>query len=169
VPLEDSIQREYGRLIALLATIPPSQRTRKEIDGTGGKVSISDLIAYQIGWGKCLIRWYEAGIKNEAAELPGEGFSTWNYVGIATHFYQKYAFDQAEQQAREFENVVGRILRIVEEEHRSGNLEKIGIWPWCTLQSGKQWPLSKWIQINTSSPYKRAHSLIASYLKGIFH
>lgn len=39
-------------------------------------------------------------------------------------------------------------------------LDQRGIWAWCTLASGKQWPLSKWIRVKTASPYKRAVQLI---------
>ena len=87
-PLVQEIQREYSRLKELISSIPTSLHSLKAIEGTGGRVSITDLIAYQIGWGKCVIRWYEAGIRKEMPEMPGEGFSTWNYVAIAKHFCQ---------------------------------------------------------------------------------
>lgn len=121
---------------------------------------MADLIAYQIGWGKCLIRWYEAGIQGEMPKMPGEGFLTWDYTGLAQHFYQTYQFDNAEEQMRIFHQTVLRILEIVETEHQTGNLDQMGVWPWCTLPSGKKWPLSKWIRVNTASPYKQAARLI---------
>jgi hypothetical protein len=154
--LSQEIQREYDRLTQLIATIRASSRNLKIIEGPGGKISLTDLIAYQIGWGRCVIRWYETGIKGEMPEMPGEGFSSWNYTGIARHFYEKYHNDQD----RVFHEVVLKLVEIVEKEHQKGNLEKLGIWPWCTLQSDKQWPLSKWIRVNTCAPYKRAHALI---------
>ena len=86
--LIQDIQREKDRLVKIVSSIPVSRWTLKVIDGTGGKVSIADLIAYQIGWAKCLIRWYESGIKGEMPEMPGDGFSAWDYVAIARHFYQ---------------------------------------------------------------------------------
>lgn len=159
-PLSQEITREYERLISLVTSIPVSSRILRKIEWTGGKVSISDLIAYQIGWGRCLIKWYESGINEEKPEMPGEGFSTWNYAAIAQHFYVKYQFDRIEQQEKAFYQVVFEILNIVENEFQTGNLEKIGVWPWCTLLSGKQWPLSKWIRVNTSAPHKRAYSAI---------
>lgn len=154
--LSQDIQREYSRLVRVVSSIPVSARLSKEIDGTGGKVSVVDLIAYQIGWGKCLIRWYEAGIEGKESVMPGDGFSTWNYTQIAKHFYEKYRYDSASEQEREFDSVVSQILNIVEKESQSGNLDQLGVWSWCTLQSGKQWPLSKWIRVNTVAPYKRA-------------
>lgn len=164
-PLSQEIQREYDKLINLIASIPVSSRILKQIEGTGGKVSISDLIAYQIGWGKCLIGWYESGIKGEVPVMPGEGFSAWDYTAIAQHFYQKYQYYNHDEQSQVFHQIVLHLLDIVEKEYQAGNLDRIGAWSWCTLKSGKQWPLSKWIKINTSSPYKRAYQLIkkASY------
>lgn len=163
-PLSQEIQREYGRLINLITSIPVSSRVLKKIEGTGGKVSITDLIAYQIGWGKSLIGWYESGIKGELPLMPGEGFLTWDYTAIAQHFYQKYQYHHPDEQNQVFHQLVLQLLDIVEKEHQVGNLDRIGVWPWCTLQSGKQWPLSKWIKINTSSPYRRAFQLIKKAL-----
>ncbi|EKE08286.1 MAG: hypothetical protein ACD_17C00252G0006 [uncultured bacterium] len=158
--LSQGIRDEYDRLIKVIIHISPSVRTSKIIEGTGGKVSVADIIAYQIGWGKCLIRWYEAGIQGKVPEMPGNGFSTWDYLGIAQHFYQRYQFDSSDEQIGVFHQVVLRILEIVEVEDQTGNLDRTGVWPWCTLPSGKQWPLSKWIRVNTASPYKRAIRLI---------
>ncbi len=155
-PLSQEIQREYNRLTKLIASIPSSAKNLKKIDGTGEKVSLSDLIAYQIGWGRCVIRWYEAGLRAEIPEMPGEGFSTWDYRAIARHFYQKYQ----DEQDQTFHRIVMRLIEIVEKEFQTGNLEKIGVWNWCTLSSGKQWPLSKWIRVNTCAPYRRACTLI---------
>lgn len=159
-PLVRDILREYRRLVEFVNRIPPSARKLKTIDGTGGMVSVADLIAYQIGWGQSVIRWVQAGIRGEMPEMPGNGFSTWNYIGIAQHFYRTYQFDEAVEQMQCFEQTVLSILEIVKREEKAGNLDRIGVWPWCTLPSGKEWPLSKWIRVNTASPYKRAFSLI---------
>lgn len=158
--LSQDIQHEYNRLVKIITLIPPSVRTLKIIEGTGGKVSVGDLIAYQIGWGLWLIRWYETGIQGEIPKMPCDGFSTWDYLSIAQHFYQTYQFSGTDEQLRVFHQVVLRILEIVEAENQTGNLDRAGVWLWCTLASGKQWPLSKWIRVNTASPYKRAAQLI---------
>lgn len=158
--LIQDIQNEKNRLTKIITSIPASNRTLKILDGTGGKVSVTDLLAYQIGWGKNLIRWYESGIKGKKQEMPGDGFSKWDYVAIAKFFYQKYLYDSSNQQIEIFHQVVSRILEIIEIEQQTDQLDQIGIWSWCTLSSGKQWPLSKWIRVNTVSPYKRAAQLI---------
>ncbi len=160
-PLSKSILKEYTKLVDALLSVPAQGR----IDFTGGKVSVMDIVAYQIGWGKLLISWYETGLHGEVAEMPGDGFTTWDYTGLARHFYSAYHFESFDKQLKVFHDVVQKILSIVEAEHKTGNLDKTGVWPWCALASGKEWPLSKWITVNTSSPYKRASSLIRRFLK----
>lgn len=166
-PLSQSIHKEYNKLIDIISLIPQKQRTLKKTDSTGGLVSVVDIIAYQIGWGTLLIEWYETGLKNKMPDMPGEGFSSWDYTGLARHFYEKYHYDGGEKQNKQFYGVVKRILEIAEAEYLTSNLEKTGIWTWCTLQSGKPWPLSKWITVNTVAPYKRASSSLRKFLKTI--
>lgn len=60
------------------------------------------------------------------------------------------------------------ILDIVETENQTDNLDRTGVWPWCNLPSGKQWPLNKWIRVNTASLYKRAFSLVKKNLMAAF-
>jgi hypothetical protein len=156
------VQREKDKLIRLVSSLPSATLSAKLIDGTGGKVSVSDLIAYQIGWGKSLIRWYEAGIKGQTPDMPGDGFSNWNYKAIAKHFYDKYQYDSSSQQLLIFQEIASRIIDIIQVEHQTGNLDQVDVWPWCTLPSGKKWPLSKWIRVNTAAPCKRASHLISS-------
>ena len=159
-PLSNEIKNNYNKLIEEVLEIPLVQRRIRCLEGTGGKVSISDIIAYQIGWGILLINWYQSGIHNKKIQMPGEGFYTWDYKGLAKHFYEKFSYDKAEQQLIHFHDIVNKILDITEKEYATGNLNTLGVWDWCTLASGKQWPLSKWIKINTIAPYKRALSLI---------
>lgn len=152
------IKKNSAKLIELVQQYP--KRTEKIFIQNGSAISLSDILAYQIGWGKALIRWYECGIKNEKPIMPGDGFSKWDYTAIAIHFHRKYAYDSAEQQLKVFTEVVSRIIEIIAIEAQTGNLEKLNIWSWCTLSSGKPWPLSKWVKVNTASPYKRAIQLI---------
>jgi len=164
-PLSKLIKLEYNKLMNLILQIPMENRYKKIIDFSGGQVSVADLIAYQIGWGNLLIGWHQDGIKGKMPDMPGEGFTKWDYTGLAQHFYKKYQYDNGNEQIKQFHNVVQKIINIVENEYKNGNLDKTGKWAWCTLSSGKQWPLSKWITVNSSAPYKRASGLIRRYLK----
>lgn len=158
--LAENIQKEYNKLVITYFKVPETDRSLKNINGTGGVVSANDIIAYQIGWGKLVSQWYKEGIQNKQPIMPGDGFTTWDYNGLAKHFYDKYKYNESIKYIEQFREVVKDILNIVENEYQNGNLDKIGVWSWCTLKSGKKWPLSKWIQINTVAPFKKATGLI---------
>jgi hypothetical protein len=160
--LSKDIQKEYNILVDMVSRVPLEQREVKEMILSSQSVSVADLVAYQIGWGKLVIGWYEASVK---PEMPGDGFTNWDYSGLAQHFFEKYQYSSPQEQYAEFQHVVERIIEIVEFESETGNLDKEGVWLWCRLQSGKEWPLSKWIRVNTASPYNRASKLIRGFLK----
>jgi hypothetical protein len=92
--------------------------------------------------------------------MPGKGFDKWDYKNIALLFFQKYYPLSYEELFRKFEAIVEEIIEIVEKEACAGNLDKPGIWEWCTLRSGKQWPLSKWVRVNTVAQYKRTTRIL---------
>jgi len=164
-PLSQAIQKEYNKLLKLVAKIPEKDRYAKIMDGTNGKISVNDVIAYQIGWGNLLIGWYQAGVQGKMPEMPGDGFKTWDYGALAAHFYNKYQYKNFDDQAKQFFRTVRQIIDIVEREYASGNLDKTDVWAWCTLSSGRAWPLSKWITVNTASPYKSGTALIKKAFK----
>lgn len=114
-PLSQLIWKEYTRLVDAVSKVSPDVRAKKILDGTGGKVSVSDVIAYQIGWGKFLINWYETGERGEIPIMPGDGFTKWDYTAIAKHFYQKYPYDQGKKQDKEFDKVVNIIINEIVE------------------------------------------------------
>lgn len=159
-PLSNLIAQNYNQLMLLLSAIDCSERAVKQYDWTDGMACLSDIVAYHIGWGKLLISWYDAGIRGSKIIMPGEGFSKWDYVGLAHHFYKKYAYDSYHEQENVFLCTVKRIIEITEDEYKAHNLDKLNVWSWCTLPSGKPWPLAKWIQVNTVSPYKRSICVI---------
>ena len=163
--LSKSIEQEAAKLLHCIDQLPHSEFRIKNYEGTGGAVSIADILAYQIGWTTLVIQWYENGIAHQTFSMPGEGFATWDYTNIALHFYKKYENYSYNDLIKTFSILVTAIISIVEKEYVSGNLDAIGVWSWCTLQSGKQWPLSKWIQVNTVAPYKRAQLIIKKGIK----
>lgn len=159
-PLSKSIRVEYTKLIKIIFTLPKEIENKKCIEFSRQQISLNNLVAYQIGWGKLLMSWYLAGIEGKMPAMPGEGMTVWNYKALAECFYLKYSYENSHKQYHEFYLIVKNILEIVEKEYQTGQLDQLGIWPWCRLKSGKQWPLSKWIKVNTVSPYKRACLLI---------
>jgi|GEM_PF-2260083 len=150
-PLCQEIQKEASQQFALLAQLPIEIRNEQWI---------GERIAYQIGWGQLLLYWYNTGTQGETPQMPGDGFTKWNYKAIAEYFHKKYLYDQSTQQEKHFQKVISEILEFIEKEYNTGNLDRCGIWAWCTLPSGKEWPLSKWIRVNTISPWKATSALL---------
>lgn len=163
--MKDALLKAYLTLVNLVSQIPAKYHNTQCFEGSGRKASVRDLLAYQIGWGKRLIDWYQTGLQGIHPEMPGEGFSKWDYTALANHFYSKYQYGSLDQQLEELKQVVEVIVSFVEKEERDGHLDKLGVWQWCTLPSGKQWPLSKWVQVNTVAPYKRLSSQIRKFLR----
>ena len=162
--LEKKLQKSSDDLMAVLDKVPPHSSRTREVAFTGGDVSVCDVVAYQIGWGKLLVGWYRTGAAGKTPEMPLNGF-TWDYAALAEHFYKQHQKKSLKALKSEFVSVAEEILEIVRAEQKTGNLDKIGVWPWCRLQSGREWPLSKWIQVNSVSPYKRATTAIRKFIR----
>jgi len=162
-PLAKEIVTSYNRLLEVASSY--SKRHDKIFDFTGGMASVADIIAYHIGWGTLLISWYTKGLEGKQPEMPGAGYRKWDYTAIARHFYNTYAYSGSEEQLKAFQDIVTIIVDFVELSYKNGTLDKLGIWPWCTLASGKQWPLSKWVTVNTVAPYKRAIILLKAKIE----
>lgn len=128
-------------------------------------VSVTNVLSYLIGWINLLVSWYEKGKQHKSFIMPGEGFSKWEYEKIAHHFYSKYEENSLDNQLLSLKIITQKIISIVEIESHSENIDRLGVWHWCTLKSGKQWPLKKWIVINSLSPYKRALTRIKATLR----
>jgi hypothetical protein len=163
--LDKTLLEEYRKLKNAIELISAKQYLIQDIELMNEKISMRNLIAYQIGWGTLLVGWYETGVRGEIPIMPGEGFDTWDYHAIAHHFYKKYHLKSIHAQLEVFDALIHRIVSIIEKELELDRLDKLGVWKWCTLKSGKKWPLSKWIQVNTIAPYKRARILLTRKIK----
>ncbi|MFN4173895.1 MAG: ClbS/DfsB family four-helix bundle protein, partial [Parachlamydiaceae bacterium] len=133
--LSQEIEKAYEHLIHTLRLL---DRSKKAIEWNGGKITSNELIAYQIGWGKNLIRWYEAGIKGKNPHIPVEGISKWDYNAISAHFFHTYRYDEGDLQLDVFQETVKKIVAIAKHEEKTGHINRLDVWPWCTLPSGKQ-------------------------------
>ena len=164
INLNSQLSREvlssYRKLYDIISNASQELFFEKKFKFTAIDASIADIIAYQIGWGSLFKYWYETGIKNKPVIMPGNGFDKWDYNAIARHFYKKYSWNSKQEYIDNFSIIVMKIIDITELEYVSDNLDKTGVFAWCKLKSGKDWPLSKWIKVNTVAPYKRALLLI---------
>ena len=152
VELIRAIENDSSKLLDAFRSIPFSDWEFATIEGNtkGTVISPSNVLAYQIGWASLLLNWYKMGEANQEFSMPMEGYK-WNELGkLATYFHQKYDGYSNSELLTMFINIVNEVLELV---HYLSNyqLYTVGIYGWTG-----RYTLGRYIQLNTSSPYKNA-------------
>lgn len=152
------IENNYTKLKKDLETIPMEMSKEKELDGhaKGTKMSVSDLVAYLIGWGELVLKWNCKKENGEQVDFPETGYK-WNELGkIAQKFYVDYENLGYSELLKRLAQTVEKIQRFIETNTNAELYEK----PWYD-----KWTKGKMIQLNTSSPYKNARSRVKKWKK----
>jgi hypothetical protein len=143
--LQESIKTAFDKILADYSTIPPSFSRVVGIIGNvkGTQISVSDTIAYLIGWGRLVLKWHDLTSKNQPVDFPETGYK-WNELGkLAQHFHLQYGEYSYESLLKEFTITTSNILVLID------SLDNKTLY-------GENWfekyTLGKMIQFNTSSP-----------------
>lgn len=153
-----AIKTNYNKLRTELEKIPVDLTAIKELDGhsKGTTMTVNNLLAYLIGWGQLVIKWYERKSDNLPVDFPETGYQ-WNELGkLAQKFYEDYEADDFYILNQKLNKTVEDIIALVESKT---NDELYGI-PWYT-----KWTLGRMIQFNTASPYANAKARIRKWNK----
>ncbi len=156
--LKTAIQDSYSKLQKDLNTIPESAVNLIELPGHAKdtKMSLSNLIAYLIGWGELVLKWHEKYQKGEVIDFPETGYQ-WNELGqLAQKFYTDYSDKSYPELLQILEGTKDRIIMLVESKSNTELYET----PFYNKH-----PLGRMIQWNTSSPYKNARIRVRKFLK----
>lgn len=156
--LVKAIVENYKKLTIELSTIPSDLTTNKELEGHSKNtlMSIDNLVAYLVGWGQLVLKWYNKKEKGLHVDFPETGYK-WNELGLlAQKFYKDYEKDDFKTLNKKLEITTFEILNLIESKT---NVELYEI-PWY-----EKWPLGKMIQLNTSSPFKNAKDRIRKWKK----
>jgi len=152
------IENDYSKLKKDLDDIPMELTTRKELEGhaKGTKMSVSDIVAYLIGWGELVLKWNRKKENGEQVDFPETGYK-WNELGkLAQKFYADYEKLDYSSLLNRLDQTVGKIQKLVENSTNEELYEN----PWYD-----KWTKGKMIQLNTSSPYKNARSRVRKWKK----
>ena len=158
--LKTAIQDSYTKLLNDLNTVPETSVNKVELPGHAKDttMSVSNLIAYLIGWGELALKWHEKHQKKEEIDFPETGYK-WNELGgLAQKFYTDYADKSYPELLNLFEGTKDKILDLIESKSNTELYET----PFYNKH-----PLGRMIQWNTSSPYKNARIRVRKYLKSI--
>ncbi|WP_310831402.1 ClbS/DfsB family four-helix bundle protein [Paenibacillus pedocola] len=157
--LTETIHTLYLLLDAEFAEINDNHKDLRipEVDRTP-----AEMIAYQLGWLHLVMGWDKAELEGHSVCMPSPLYQ-WNQLGgLYQSFYTEYAayslaelrelFRQAEQQW------LAWIGTLTEEE-----LFTQGIRGWTG--SKDNWPMVRWIHINSAAPFKSFRAKIRKWKK----
>ena len=122
----------------------------------GTEISVCDTLAYLIGWGKLVLKWYSLQSQGRHVDFPETGYK-WNQLGLlAQSFQQEYrGWDFGNLQS-EFTSTTQEILLLV------GGLDDHALYG---VSWYDKWTLGRMIQLNTSSPMKNVRIKVRRFKK----
>lgn len=139
------------------------EKLRSELESAGAGLgrlhcvddwSVKDLLVVRAWWTERVVDWIEAGRQDEAPVTPAEGYS-WretprlNADVVRAARGDSYAAVRTRLD-RGFERAMGTIERLDDRE-----LLDVGVFAWAG-----NYPLARWISINTARQYTTARTLI---------
>tara|TARA_B110000114_G_scaffold174957_1_gene204025 strand:- start:461 stop:976 length:516 start_codon:yes stop_codon:yes gene_type:complete len=152
------IENNYSKLKKDLETIPTELTKEKELEGHAKetKMSISNLVAYLIGWGELVLKWNRKKENGEIVDFPETGYK-WNELGkLAQKLYSDYENVDYSDLLNRLDQTVNKTQKLIEKNTNEELYEK----PWYD-----KWTKGKMIQLNTSSPYKNARIRVRKWTK----
>ena len=123
----------------------------------------SQMIAYQLGWMNLIQTWESNEQKGIVQVMPKEGYK-WNTMGdLYREFYKDYSEYTLNELISMFNKSVGNIIKLVD-SYTEDELFEQGKRKWSS-STPSNWPIYKWITINTVSPFKTFRSKIRKWNK----
>ena len=156
--LLDAIRGTYQKLVADLASVPAERAHDATLEGhaQGTRMSVSDLVAYLIGWNRLVLKWCAARAHGLPVDFPETGYR-WNELGrLAQKFYADHAGAGYPDLLRQFAEAHAGIVALVE---RETDASLYGA-PWY-----EKYTQGRMIQFNTSSPYANARARLRKWKK----
>lgn len=122
-----------------------------------------EILAYQLGWMGLLRQWDRDELAGKEVVTPAPGYK-WNQMGgLYQGFYDQYRSSSLaelrQQYAETVESLIAWIREFSDEEFFQPGGRK---WAQSTPSN---WPVWKWIHINTVAPFKSFRSKIRKWKK----
>ena len=156
--LINAITLAFRKLLDDYSSIPDDLSKTIGIDGNvkNTKISVCDTLAYLIGWGKLVLKWYSLKSQGNDVDFPETGYK-WNQLGLLAQSFQKEYQDwDFSSLQNEFKTTTQDILLLV---HSLDEHDLYGV-SWYD-----KWTLGRMIQFNTSSPMKNVRTKVRRFKK----
>ena len=158
--LLDTINETYHAYISEFAGILEAQKDQHVEEGDK---TPAENLSYQLGWLKLLLSWDRDELAGEVVHTPAVGYKWNNLGGLYQTFYDEYDSytlkTKIEMLNSTVSDLVNWIESLTEEELFETKQRK-----WATTKA--EWPLWKWIHINTVAPFTSFRSKIRRWKKG---
>jgi len=122
-----------------------------------------EIIAYQLGWMDLIRGWDSDELAGKEVITPAPGYK-WNQMGaLYQGFYEKYQNESLSELRKLF---VGAVSSLVEwlDGFTDDELFQPGGRKWAA-STASNWPIWKWVHINTVAPFKSFRSKIRKWKK----
>lgn len=123
----------------------------------------SQMIAYQLGWLNLILSWEQDNNDGKNVITPNPDYKWNNLGGLYQSFYDKYSEYSLETLIEMFNHDVNEIIKLVE-SYNDIELFEQGGRQWAT-STPSNWPIWKWIHINTVAPFKTFRTKIRKWKK----
>ncbi len=156
--LEQAIQLTFDKILVDYSSIPESLTRTVGVEGNikGTEISVSDTLAYLIGWGKLVLKWNKRKSANQPVDFPEAGYK-WNELGkLAQSFHFEYRDWNYNDLISEFKITISDVLSLID----SLNEYELYDVAWY-----EKYTLGKMIQFNTSSPLKNMRVKVRKFKK----
>lgn len=123
----------------------------------------AQMIAYQLGWMNLILSWEQANQEGREVITPTPKHK-WNKLGsLYQNFYDDYSYFSLKELIQLFEQDIHKMIQLVE-SYSESELFKQGGRQWATT-APSNWPIWKWIHINTVAPFKTFRTKIRKWKK----
>lgn len=156
--LYEAITVAYEKILVDYLAIPEEYSRSLGVEGNvkGTEISVSDTLAYLIGWGKLVLKWHNRTSAGKDVDLPETGYK-WNELGkLAQAFHSQYEKWTYNDLITEFKSTMSELLSLIES---LSNKELYGV-SWY-----EKYTLGRMIQFNTSSPMKNMRAKVRKFKK----
>lgn len=153
-----AINSIYPKLMDDYRCIPASMARKCKIEGNikGTQISVCNTVAYLIGWGNLVLKWYRLKSQGVPVDSPDTGYR-WNQLGLlAVSFHDQYRDWKYEDLLRKLDSTIKELILLVDSLSNEELYEKT----WY-----EQWTLGRMIQFNTSSPMKNMRTKVRRFNK----
>jgi hypothetical protein len=123
----------------------------------------AQMIAYQLGWLDLILGWDRDEAAGKQVVTPREGFKWNNLGGLYQSFYEEFADNSMAELQELFKKKVAAFVEWLD-GFSEDEVFTPGSRKWAA-STPSNWPVWKWVHINTAAPFKSFRSKIRKWKK----